>query len=518
MPVSRRQLLTRFAATAAATVVSGALAGCVDFGSLLPTGRASAARRLTVCLLGGASPPPAGQGIPDALDIGDPLLGLAEPLRAICARQQTAIRGVGAVVFQAFNASSPWFPLPPRPGEPQPIVDDATIPMADVVIAPHHVVATTLAVRALDLGFFLRQSANSGDLAGIPSLVWRQGRAYASGRGTFQAALPLLRNPLVCLVPQGTAAVQNGHPWTVEEFAASLDDLTIGLAPPGTVLPFVPYGSGVAEMAAVGSGGILAVTTPSACAPAFDRGATAAAISQTVEWVRYASATWLTTRCVSGYQYRMLLLTASAVLSGPPQIPQGGARPSDAWSIAPPPAFSARPAIPLNNVDVLVWRDSLVVDQALEFASHLLSTDGQAALAPFGLGLALRPEQAVRDIPRGAQGAGLITVPEHDITAEDAYGTETDANHAGMDAVRVALQEALRQLTGVGGGFYETDRYFAAQQAIEPLPGMTFNAEGAPPPSGGPPVPSCRGYIATPPPSGDASAVLAHFASAALAQ
>lgn len=206
---------------------------------------------------------------------------------------------------------------------------------------------------------------------------------------------------------------------------------------------------------------------------------------------------------------------ASELLGGAPQVPSGTGRSEGSLTLAPPPVFPARPAVPGNNVDVMVWRDSQVPDQALAFAMHLLSADVQDTLAPFDVGLALRPGQATAYLSarRGVQGPQWIASPEYDMTAEDAYGTETDENSTTITLVRGALTSALRDLTGVAGGFYQMSAFLAHLPGIDVLPGMQFLPDGASFPPGSV---SCKGFVANPPAGGDVQQALAQYASQAL--
>jgi hypothetical protein len=195
-----------------------------------------------------------------------------------------------------------WFPQEPGPSPsgpppPPPLVNDPAIPMPDAVLLPHDVIDGFLAVRALDLQPIpaLRQARFA------PQSLWRQGRAYAPGRGTIQAGLPLLRVPMVCALHPHTSAT--GSAWTLEASDAPLSLLAHAFPAPGGPLAYAPFagdpeagllnpvsqplaGATLDPALAVGFGAMLARTTPTDCAPAFTSASTEGALLRALSWVR----------------------------------------------------------------------------------------------------------------------------------------------------------------------------------------------------------------------------------------
>lgn len=439
-------------ATAAAAVLAGpTLAGCASataVGKLLAVAHPVP---LTVMLLGGA----AGNGgtVPAALQ------DLVKPMQDAVTAARKTVSGLGAVTFQTGNDTTNWFPLPTTlfnvGQQTANRKDDPTLPMPDVVITLHSEMPAYLASRALDLEPYLK--LHSTQLQGVPTTVLRQGRAFGYGQGTIQASLPLLRIPVVCALKPGITAVTNGKPWTAEQFQQQLQVMARDYPAPGAApTPFITYGFGVAEMAAVGSGGQIAISTSSTCQATFADTAPAAGITQTVAWATYAAKNPIFGR--QTFDYGILIADGSWVLSGGlPRFTRSTTKVPDptGWTLAPVPVFPSRAAVPVRTVDVMVFRHTANPDVAAALACALASTDVQAGLMVYRNALVLRPDQALRQlqVQNNVQGPDILSNPANDFTDDDAYGEMAEGNVDARTQVRSDLYSALTELTGPAGYF-----------------------------------------------------------------
>ena len=390
-----------------------------------------------------------------------------------------------------------WFPQVPGPSPagpppPPPLVNDPTIPMPDAVLLPHDVIDGFLAVRALDLQpiLALRQPGPA------PQSLLRQGRAYAPGRGTIQAGLPLLRVPMVCALDPATSSA--GSAWTLGAFAAALAALAPAFPAPAGPLAYAPFagdpeagllnpvpqplaGATLAAALAVGFGSVLARTTATLCAPAFTSASTEVALLQGLSWAR--STPPYEGQCggpvnarfgiflgvypwATGQVERVVMPPPPAGQPAPAPLPANMGLPvpmstaGGHWRLRPLPAFPSRPAVPTRNYDLMLWRDGPHVSALLPLAFALLTAEPQSELALWGRALAVHERVAVGQLAgvwATAADAHLLATSAHDITPEDAWGTETDDNAQPYRRVRSALEGALLALTGLRGGFAQYD-------------------------------------------------------------
>jgi hypothetical protein len=399
-----------------------------------------------------------------------------------------------------------WFPQVPGPSPagpppPPPLVNDPAIPMPDAVLLPHDLIDGFLAVRALDLQpiLALRQPGSA------PQSLLRQGRAYAPGRGTIQAGLPLLRVPMVCALDPAASAT--GTAWTLGAFEAVLASLAPAFPAPGGPLAYAPFagdpgagllnpvsqplaGATLAAALAVGFGSMLARTTPSECTPAFASASTAGALLQGLSLVRDTPP--YQGRCGGPVNARFGAFLGvypwatgqvEQVVAPPPPAGQPAPAPLPAnmglpvpmstagrrWRLRPLPAFPSREAVPTRNYDLMLWRDSAHAAALVSLASALLTTGPQSELAQWGRALAVHERVAVGQLTgiwATAADALVLATSADDITPEDAWGTETDGNARPYRRVRSALEGALLALTGVRGGFVQ---YYSPLGGAPPL-------------------------------------------------
>jgi len=334
------------------------------------------------------------------------------------------------------------------------------------VVATSDLFPDWLALRALDLEPHLGLLPQD-----LPKGVLRQGLAYAQGRGTFQAGWPLLRIPLLCAVRPGVQAVHGTRPWTAAQFEAVLTDMAPDYVQPSAPLPWVPYGLGLPEMAAVGSGAVLAKGDDTSCRATFGGGPAARAMVEIANWARHGSdaQVWYESppqAQASTRTFGVVMFDGATILGrGPiagglfaPPLPA----PAD-WAVVPIPAFPARYAVPVRTVQVLVCRDTPAPAQAAAFAAGLLSAEAQADLLTFTGALALRPAQALRQLAFAAprvQGADIIVSAESDVTESDAWGPRTDGNAAARALAQQDLGNALQGVTGNAGYMFNFVRSF----------------------------------------------------------
>jgi len=451
-----------------------AAAGCLLSACGVPAGLAAAIGlkrpvRLTVCLIGGGLQGKfAGQAKAALGSLLHPavLQGLTAPLQTALATANRLLTSPVEIDFTTLDSTFQWFQYPtqlygadsdPAFRVPSPLA------MPDIVVATSDQFPDWLAVRAVDLEPYL-----GGLPQDIPSQVVAQGMAYAHGRGTIQAGLPFLRIPLLCALRPGVQAVHGTKPWSQEEFMATLDALAPDYPPPNAPMPWVPYGMGVPEMAAVGSGALLAQSGSNSAKATFAGRAAGRAMEAIVRWAdhRPAEQVYLQWPGDKRLAFGALMFDGQAILGRYGPIHGGVNQPFPVpatWSLAPVPAFAARYAVPVRTVQALVSTDCKVPEQAAALASGLLSAEAQAELLTFEGALALRPAQALRQLgfvaPR-AQGAAIIVSPMYDITEADAWGPRTDGNTTVRALARSDLMAALGTLGGSAAYMFNFVRTF----------------------------------------------------------
>jgi hypothetical protein len=139
------------------------------------------------------------------------------------------------------------------------------------------------------------------------------------------------------------------------------------------------------------------------------------------------------------------------------------------WRLRPLPAFPSREAVPTRNYDLMLWRDGPHVSALVPLAFALLTAGPQSELALWGRALAVHERVAVGQLAgvwATDADAHLLATSAHDITPEDAWGTETDENARPYRRVRSALEAALLALTGVRGGFIQ---YYSTSEGALPV-------------------------------------------------
>ncbi len=455
---SRRQAL----AAAASLVAAPALTACSARVLVAQLQQTIKPLTLTVFLLGGA---PGTGGI---------FQGLAKPLQAALATAQKQVSGLQSITFQTGNDPTSWFPVPTSlftVGINQAVRnDDPSIPMPDLVIASHTQFPNYLANRALNLQPTLQIDAST--IQGVPAQVLQLGRAFGVGQGTFQAALPLARIPLLCSLAPGITAVTSGKAWTTEQFLQTLARLALTYRRPAAPMAPVPFAFGLPEMAAVGSGGTIAVSTSTACRATFADEPAAQGLASIVQWAHNAPR--VPASRLPHIAYAVWMDDGQTILQS---RGQPAAAPNAAgWSIAPVPAFPARPAQPVRTIDVMVFRHTKAPSVAAALAVALLSKEAQTALLQYSGALSIHTslalDQLTRLIPH-VQGAPLIANPANDITSNDAYGPLSNQNMAARLTVQqdllIALQASLPYSAGIWTSF-DTQNGLGQTASMPPAP------------------------------------------------
>ena len=407
------------------------------------------------------------------------------------------------------EAPESWFPLSPQasvfaPASAWVLVDQPTIPMPDLVLVPHAVSDGFLATRALDLGPLLSR-AGAGALP--PQSLLRQGLAYAPGRGTIQAGLPAFRRPMVCAVGRGVDAPRGVPPWTAATFTVALARARPAFPSPAGPLAYVPFageptlprfnpvappdaGGGLAGALALGYGSPLANASAGACLPLFTAPGVLAGLWEGMRWTGFTPAyggvcagPLATNAAVYMAPFPWAVGAVEAVPpvpmqppSGWPAVPANLGLPTPAgpsgWRLAPLPVFPRRAAVPTWNLDLLVWKDGAHAAAVAQLALALLSTPAQAELGRWSGALAADEAVAAQTLATrwtDAEQAGWIATSANDVTKEDAWGVETDANHAAQAAARSALGRELRRLTGARGGFLS---YYTEASSVYSVNGL----------------------------------------------
>lgn len=272
---------------------------------------------------------------------------------------------------------------------------------------------------------------------GLLSNVDRFGQFYSAANGTFLAAAPVLRNPMVLL---GAGSLADVTPW---DWGQVVQSIVGGVHPVPTSGfdqdPLYPESTEAAAAAVVAYGGTLAHATSSSVVETLSTTPTLAALAGL------------------GALMKRDQSTGSGVAVGlrPSYLwdPLWGDR-RNCWScfggpVRPLPAGPARRAVPCVYLCASVFSTSRHIAAAQEFCNFLLSKPAQAQLAHWAGGLPMRPGDAV-PILKGysqVQAAEEIASGADDLTASDLYGgEETGANE-------VAYDDAADAFSGVLGGY-----------------------------------------------------------------
>lgn len=345
-----------------------------------------------------------------------------------------------------------WFPLPTSlwDGMADIYKDDPSIPMPDLVVCRHKLMPSRLAVRALDLAPYL--TIDQKNVSGLSSAILRQGMAFSPDRGTIQAAVPLLRIPALSVVGDGVAPMHGSEAWSAADFGEVLRAWSARLSPPSAPMAYLPV-STLFGAAVVGSGGAVARTTATDCIAVFGQQPAVSALGSLIEWTRYCFNS-------SGPDLKWAVWLGS----GEHVLKYGGAPIGGmagnwfGWRVAPIPVFPMRPAVPTDNIDVMVFRHTRHRREASAMAIRLLATRSQEKLRSYHGGLLLRAAPAtdqLRGVLSRFLGASILADPTWDITAEDVYGGEETLQNAGaVGRMRSALTGVLSTLTGSRGGYF----------------------------------------------------------------
>lgn len=280
----------------------------------------------------------------------------------------------------------------------------------------------------------------SDDRQGLPGNFERYARFFASGRGTFVSAFPLLRNPMMLFnFDPGVT------PWTWLRLIAALK--TSKSRTPWVTTLFspsrlFPEATETGAATVVAFGGRLGTTTPERSEP-----------------------DWTSSEADAGVKMVSDIVSAGLAPDDPtdtryfPVIPQymwnafGGA--SQPFSLLQPlPAGPARTAVPCTYLCATVVSRSQRVQQAQDFASFLMHSASQTELARWMGGLPLRvahalPEVRARFPKLSADLAEQVASGANDLAAPDLSGGEkTVANAATYNGVADGFVTALGTAVG----------------------------------------------------------------------
>lgn len=392
-------------------------------------------------------------------------------LGAALATARGQVGGIRRITVITDPNPDAWFPLPHNVFTPQPIVDNPSIEMPDMVLTWHREVRDRLVVRALDLTS--RLDAYRPRIQDIPDSLIRQGMTIDVTRGSIQASLPVLREPLLCAVGPGNSSKRSTEVWDANTFTSTLRGLQNRFTSPNAPIPFIPYGSGVLPMAAVGSGGYLGICGNGSCQGAivdnvFD------GISVALGWTQYCTSASVRSPGViqmrSGspegppiynvgdLKFGVQMLDGSLILqrNGPTPVTLRGFPNPKGWSICVVPRFPTRLAVPTNNLDIMVARHSAVADRAIELAVELLGQKAQADFFGYRAALVLRSEQALQQLKvlhPNSQTPEIIATSRWDINDEDAWNAVSKGNAHAVHGAEQRLSTAVAAITGARGGY-----------------------------------------------------------------
>jgi len=482
-PIGRRPVLRRALAAAGAALLGVPAAGCSLKG----------ARAAVPAFVG--LPVPLQVAIPQATPLTGTLVATQPALEAAVRAAAAAARRPYVLKFVLNPYPNAWFPqqqptlsLFNLSSPPKPVLTDAPhLPMPDLVLAPHAWIDGYLAIRALDLAPYVTEF-NASSIAHTAALL-RCGQAYAPGRGTIQAGLPVMRQPMVCAVPRSMTSMSGGRPWTLAEFGDAVQKVQAGNAgsTPLAYLPLaggtpfmthtLPDDSGLAAAAAVGYGGRLARSTAQTCVAQFDGGPALQALTALLGLLRltpkypsqcaeslapppshFSVYMGLLSRAL-GYAPEERSVTSAHGIVGVDDFlptPTFPVAPDGAWRLAPLPTFPSRPAVPVQNLDVMVCRETLYPEAAAELAAGLLGPAAQAQLAVCRSLLASADGIAAAQLAQnwtGTAEAAWMANAAHDVTAADGLGAQTAANSSAYALTRGNLDQSLFALSGPDGGF-----------------------------------------------------------------
>lgn len=325
-----------------------------------------------------------------------------------------------------------------------PVLTDLETPWPDIIIG-YDIWQYWLAPLAADLEAQWKVTTDARD--GLPPNFDRHGRFFAPGHGTFVAAYPLLRNPMMI------ENVDPVTPWTWAQVISALD------APPASEPGarwdtsrfrrslLYPDATEWAAAMVAGSGGQLATMTggfPPVAAfasPAAELG---------VRWAAevIAAGPPLADPSAGALIYPVGVKHMFTVFGGTSQGYSMGGLP---W-----PAGPVRTAVPCTYLCATVVALGKRVQAAQDFASLLMHPAAQTELARWKGGLALRPEQALPRVPgvfpnMAADLAEVLVSGANDLTSSDLYGGEkTVANATVYDSAADWFAAALAAIPSAG--------------------------------------------------------------------
>ncbi len=282
------------------------------------------------------------------------------------------------------------------------------------------------------------------DRQGLPGDFERHARFFADRVGTFVAAFPLLRNPMVL------ENLDPVTPWTWDQVIATLRKPPSGRA--GFTWDTTPFRQSL----------LYPQTTEWAAAMVAGSGGKLATIGAGVPMANF-----LSPAAEAG-----LNSVAGVIAAGPPP-----ADPSSSYPVAPKymftvmggvrwwryatgglpwPAGPVRTAVPCTYLCATVVSLGKQVQQARDFASFLMHPTAQAELARWQGGLPLRLDQArvqagQRFPHMPADLVEQLASGANDLTASDLYGGDkTVANAEAYDAVADRFAAAFAALPSAG--------------------------------------------------------------------
>ena len=266
----------------------------------------------------------------------------------------------------------------------------------------------------------------------------RFSRFFAAPRGTFAAAFPILRNPMV-IVNSGTVS-----PWEWGTVAQALAHSTLDSSL-FMESPLYPEATELAASLVFAFGGTVGRADSAVCQKAFTSPQGSQGVTLVAGLVRAPQPAGPLPPQPEG---------PDSVFPAYMWNPLGGVRAdfglpfSNFWPLPSGPVRSAAPRMYLCATVVRTGRN---VPLALDCASFLMNPSSQAALGAWDGGLPLREDQA---LPSVRTRFAWLTTPfaerlasaSDDLTASDIFaGDETVANAPSYDAVADAFASAVAQ-------------------------------------------------------------------------
>lgn len=272
----------------------------------------------------------------------------------------------------------------------------------------------------------------------------RYARFFSASRGTFAAAFPIVRNPMV-IVNSGAAS-----PWQWSTIAQDLQRRTADTSLFRQSLLY-PEATELAASLVVAFGGTVGRADPAVCQKAFSLPQASRGVTFDVGLLRAPPRPGSLPPQLPGFD---------SVFPAYMWNPLGGVRAdfglpsSHFW---PLPSGPVRDAAPCTYLCATVVGTGKNVPKALDFASFLMNPSSQTVLGAWDGGLPLRQTQALSIIRNRFPWltmslAARLASASADLTAEDVFGgDETVANAASYDAVADAFASAVAQAQAARG-------------------------------------------------------------------